>query len=241
MSPFYLVHDQNQGLYFGIAEKSWDFSIWHAELRPGYARSIDARSPDTDKISQHEVHTPCGMIHMPYVQPGETRRLTPMAIEPFRGDWHTGSDIYLRSTVRPKTSTPQPNWVREPHSWLQIHVNSPAGEARIRYTDLVPLAREMFQHGITGMQITGWNLGGQDQNNPSHDTDPLLGTWEELRDAIAAIRKIGVKVILFAKFTYADRATKEFRETYRSMAVTDPYGDYQVFDGYRYQTRMALR
>jgi glycosidase len=99
----------------------------------------------------------------------------------------------------------------------------------------------MFQHGITGMQITGWNLGGQDQNNPSHDTDPLLGTWEELRDAIAAIRKIGVKVILFAKFTYADRATKEFRETYRSMAVTDPYGDYQVFDGYRYQTRMALR
>lgn len=239
MIPFYLVHSQNQGLYVGIDEPTWEFSNWHSELLPGYDRSIDQRKPAADHISQHTVHVRSGIIHLPYVQPGETRRLTPISIEPYRGDWHAGADIYRRSTVKP-VDAKLPGWLTKPHSWLQIHVNSPEGEGRIRYVDLVPLASEMARHGITGMQITGWNLGGQDQDNPCHDTDPLLGTWEELRDSIAAIKKLGVKVILFTKYTWADRGTKAFRDTYRSMAVKDPYGDYYMHPGYKYQTPMQL-
>lgn len=239
-SPFFLVHAQDQGLYFGIDEPSWEVVVWYAELVPGWDRSIDARRPAADRIGQHEVFTRCGMVHLPYVQPGETRRLTPIAVEPFRGDWHAGADLYRRSRVRPADAVP-PRWILDPHSWMQIQLNSPEGEARTRYADLVPLAQEMARHGITGMQITGWNLGGQDQDNPCHDTDPLLGTWEEFHDAIAAIRKLGVKVILFTKYTWADRATQAFRDTYHRMAVTDPYGDYYVYSGYRYQTPMQLQ
>jgi hypothetical protein len=34
-----------------------------------------------------------------------------------------------------------------------------------------------------------------------------LGTFEELKAAIRQIQDLGVKMILFAKFTWADRAT----------------------------------
>lgn len=239
MLPFALLRTDQQGLFVGIDSRSWDFVGPMAELLPGYRRSIDARVPEGDRIGQHEVQTRFGMVHLPYIQPGETRALTPIAIAPYRGTWHAGCDLYRNSTVRPPSAVP-PAWVKEPHSWLQIHVNSPEGEARIAYRDLVPLAAELKKHGILGFQITGWNRGGQDQDNPSHDTDPLLGSWDDLRDAIRQIQALGVKVILFAKYTWADRHTEWFRQHLHRLAVTDPNGDYYVYKGYQYQTPAQL-
>jgi hypothetical protein len=239
MNPFSLLRTEEKGLYVGIDASSWEFVGPMAELLPGHDRSIDSRVPDNDRIGQHEVYTRFGMVHMPYIQPGETRSLTPVAIAPYKGTWHTGCDIYRKSVVRPPSAVP-PAWVREPHSWLQIHVNSPEGEARVSYRDLVPLAAEMKKHGIEGFQITGWNYGGQDQDNPCHDTDPLLGTWHELRDAIRQIQAMGVKVILFAKYTWGDRHTEWFRKHLHRLAVTDPYGDYYHYSK-QYHTAIHMR
>jgi hypothetical protein len=88
--------------------------------------------------------------------------------------------------------------------------------------------------------LTGWTIGGQDQGNPSHDPDPRLGSFEELRDAIARIQAMGVKVVLFAKFTWADQATERFRQELVRQAVKDPYGDYYHYQGYEYQTATQL-
>ena len=240
MNPFFAVTDDRQGLYIGVEGRAWEYVVPQAEARPGYSRSIDATLPTADHISRHEVSTRLGLIHFPYVQPGETRALQPIGLAYFKGSWTAAADIYRRSSVQPKTAA-TPAWMREPHSWLQIQVNSPEGEARTRYKDLVPLAAEMARHGITGMQITGWNFGGQDQDNPTHDTDPLLGTWEEFRDAIRQIQALGVKVILFAKFTWADQATEWFRRHLKRLAVTDPWGDYYLYRGYSYHTPMQLQ
>ncbi len=239
ISPFLLVRDEAQGLYVSMAEAEYEYVAAHAELFPGYDRSIDARAPAGDHISQHDVATRFGLIHFPYLQPGEERRLTPIAIEPYRGDWHDGLDVYRGSSTMPSPASP-PDWVSEPHSWLQIHVNSPEGEARVPYSELPSLAEELAEHGITGLQITGWTIGGQDQSNPVHDTDPLLGTWEELRDAIDRIQDLGIKVVLFTKYTWADRAREDYEEKYRPLAVTDPWGDPYVYPGYYYQTPMQL-
>ena len=102
------------------------------------------------------------------------------------------------------------------------------------------LARECAAQGVKAIQLVGWNVGGQDQNNPSHDPDPLLGGPEELRTAIAASQALGVKIILFTKFVWADRATERFRGELSRWAVKDPYGDYYVNPGYRYQTVTQL-
>ena len=49
-----------------------------------------------------------------------------------------------------------------------------------------------------------------------------------------------VKVILFAKFARADRATERFRKELARLAVADPYGDYYQYEGCQYQTATQL-
>ena len=97
-----------------------------------------------------------------------------------------------------------------------------------------------MRYGVKAIQLVGWNDGGQDKGNPSHDPDPRLGTFEELRQAIAEIKAMGVKLVLFSKFTWADRATDRFRNDLIRLAVKDPYGDYYMHGGYQYQTITQL-
>jgi hypothetical protein len=197
---------------------------------------MDSHVPAAREIAGKPVATRFAAVHVPHIGPGETRRLTPIVLEPYRGGWHRGADIYKAWRNTWMTRAEPPEWAREVHAWQQIHVNSPEDELRMRFTDLVGVGEECARHGVAAIQLVGWNDGGQDQGNPSHDPDPRLGTFEELREAIERIQAMGVRVILFSKFTWADRGTEEFRTTYRRMAVKDPYGDYHVYSGYQYQT-----
>ena len=235
-TPYTIYHDQQQGLYLGAHDKDSEVVAWVAELFPGYDESINSRVPQGLKIGDKPVSTRVRAAQLPYVTPGERRTLAPVALCLYQGDWQDGANIFTtwRESWQPKSVLP--DWVRDVHAWQQIHINSPEDELRIRFTDLVEVGRECAKHGVKAIQLVGWNDGGQDQGNPSHDPDPRLGTFEELNQAIAEIQKMGVKMILFTKFVWADRATERYRnELYRS-AIKDPYGDDYVYAGYRYQT-----
>jgi hypothetical protein len=238
MSPFFLLRGPEEGLYAGVDAPSSELVAWHTELRPGYGSSIDWRVSGGRHAPDAALRF--AAVHVPYIQPGETRALTPIALEPFQGDWQHGADIYKnwRSTWFQMPDVP--GWAREPHAWQQLHINSPEDELRMRFNDLPEIGRDCARHGVKAIQLVGWNDGGQDQGNPSHNPDPRLGTWEELRDAIQQIQALGVKLVLFAKFTWADRATPWFRQDLVRMAVKDPYGDYYHYGGYQYQTATQL-
>jgi len=239
-NPFYLMRSENQGLYVGVKAHSSEPIAWHIELRPGWDSSVNSRRPNMDMIAEKPVHTPFAAIHMPYILPGEVRNLTPVALDAFTGDWQHGVDIYKNWRDTWFTMAEVPEWAKNPHAWQQLHINSPEDELRMRFTELPAIAEECKKHGVEALQLVGWNDGGQDQGNPSHDHDPRLGTWEELRDAIAKCHEIGVRVILFAKFTWADRATDWFRKDLIKLAATDPYGDYYTYPGYNYFTPAQL-
>ncbi|MGD0006403.1 MAG: DUF6259 domain-containing protein [Anaerolineaceae bacterium] len=240
MAPFFLLRGEKQGLYAGVASPSCELVAWHTELRPGYGSSIDSRPPEELTISGKETATRFAAVHVPFIQPGETRRLTPVALEAYQGDWHHGVDIYKRWRNTWYTYPSLPAWAKEPHTWQQIHINSPEDELRLRFTELPKIGEDCARQGVKAIQLVGWNDGGQDQGNPSHDPDPRLGTWEELKEAIAKIQAMGVKLILFSKFTWADRATAWFRSELARMAIKDPYGDYYHYGGYQYQTATQL-
>jgi hypothetical protein len=236
MSPYFLLRSPDQGLYAGVVSPGSEVVAWHTELRPGYGSSIDFRLPEELNISGKDVAIRFAAVHVPYIQPGEKRVLTPIALQPFQGGWQHGVDIYKRWRDTWYKSPELPKWAREPHAWQQIHINSPEDELRIRFTDLPKVGEECAKHGVKAIQLVGWNDGGQDQGNPSHNPDPRLGTWDELKEAIQKIQALGVKLILFAKFTWADRGTEWFRKELIRMAIKDPYGDYYHYAGYQYQT-----
>jgi hypothetical protein len=246
MAPFILLRGEQQGLYVGVRSPSAELVAWHTELRPGYANSISLREmgggsvPTETTIAGKPVHTRFAAVHVPYIQPGETRALTPIALAAYQGGWQHGTDLYRTWRKRWMKLPRIPAWAAEPHAWQQIHINSPEDELRVRFTDLPALAAECARHGVRAIQLVGWNDGGQDQGNPSHDPDPRLGSFDELKAAIAQCHALGVKIILFAKFTWADRHTPRFRAELERMAVKDPYGDFYHYGGYQYQTVTQL-
>jgi hypothetical protein len=236
MSPYVLLRGPSEGLYAGTARDTTELVAWGTELRPGFGSSIDSRVPEKDRISGKDVAIRFAAVHVPYILGGEKRSLPPVALEAFSGDWQAGVDIHKRIFALDLEPARAPQWAREPHAWLQLHINSPEDELRLRFVDLPKVAAECARHGVRAIQLVGWNDGGQDQGNPSHDPDPRLGSFEELKTAIAEVRAMGVKLILFAKFTWADRATEAFRKGLHRLAIKDPYGDCYVYAGYQYQT-----
>ena len=238
MAPYILLRSENQGLYAGVWKASPELVAWHTELRPGYGSSIDWRVSGGQHAPKAVIRF--GAVHLPYIQPGETRSLTPIALQAFSGNWHKGVDIYKNWRSTWMKLPRLPDWAQVPHAWQQLHINSPEDELRIRFKDLPQIGEECARHGVKAIQLVGWNDGGQDQGNPSHNPDPRLGTFEELKEAITKIHAMGVKMILFAKFTWADRATERFRKDLIHQAIKDPYGDYYHYSGYQYQTATQL-
>ena len=240
-TPLVLIDsDQQQGLYMGYHDTSLDRLVtFTLGLKPGYERTDFLSSgavPTTEEISGQPVHLELSAVHFTYVAGGETTLLKPIVVRPYTGTWHAGVDFYKQWRKTWYEAPPLPAWARQVHSWQQIHINSPEDELRVRYRDLVQYGQDCAEHGVAAIQLTGWTVGGQDRGNPSHDVEPRLGTQEDLKWAIAEIQKLGVKMIMFNKFTWADRSTDWFRRELVSHAVKDPYGDYYVHPGYRYQT-----
>jgi hypothetical protein len=104
----------------------------------------------------------------------------------------------------------------------------------------VEYAKDCAKYGVTAIQLTGWTIGGQDRGNPSHDIDPRLGSWEDLKNAIDECQKLGVHIVLFSKFTWSDESQPWFKDELVKYAEKDPYGNYYHMGGYQYQSAAGL-
>ena len=237
MQPYTLLADNNgNGLYMGVTQRRIEPITWHAEAIPGWRNSNDFRLFSEDHAEGYDVYTRFCAGHMPYVEPGTKQDLLPFAFEGYKGDWDVGTGCYTRISKQWNKLPSMPEWAKHPHSWFQIHINSPEDELRIKFKDLPKVGADCKKNGVDVIQLVGWNEGGQDRGNPSHTPDPRLGTFEELKQAIKEIREMGIKLILFAKFTWADESHPEFKEVYEPLAIKNPYGDYYNYRGYQYMT-----
>ena len=213
------------------------------ELKPGFehSRSVNYGTvPKTDSVCGKPAHIEYSCVHLAYVNPKETEILKPVIFRPYVGDWQKGADIYKAWRKTWTRSLPCPDWAKKVHSWQQIHINSPEDYPRSSYKDLVIYAKECAKYGVKAIELTGWNLGGQDRGNPSHDIDPRLGTWEDLKNSIAECQKLGVHIILFSKFTWAEESQPWFRNELIKYAVKDPSGQYFDLWAYQYNTAVQL-
>jgi hypothetical protein len=126
------------------------------------------------------------------------------------------------------------------HSWFQLQINGAEQDYSIPYRDVVQYGVECAENGVAALQLVGWSLGGQDGGDPSLSTDPGLGTWQELHDAIAQIQAKGVKVILFGKPHLADMSTDWYKKVLYKYDAIDPYGNKYESDCCSYTTPTQL-
>jgi hypothetical protein len=232
---FCLILSDTRGLYLGYHDSGQKQVVQICfALAPAWVDSFNSdAADDTGKIGDSAIAIDPN--HLCFIPPGATQQSEALVLAPFTGDWHAGADIYKawRSTwfKAPKI----PAWVEDVHSWQQIQINSAEDRLEFPYRDLAKKAEACRRWGVKAIQLTGWQIGGQDRDFPLHDTDPRLGTAQEFKDAISASKAMGVEIILFNKYAWADVTAPDYAE-FRRFAITDPYGNPYQFNGYNYDT-----
>lgn len=238
-SLFCLIQAPHQGLYVEMSDPTLPYYLEYTfEQHPGLISGNAV--PKADEVSGWPVHLKFGTCHFVFAHPGSTVKLAPVVMRGYQGDWHAGVDLYKewRSTwfKRPHL----PDWARDVHSWTMLRMNTPEDDYSIPYSKFVEYGKEYASNGVRAVQLVGWNVGGQDRNDPSLDIEPHLGTWRDFHDAIAQVQELGVKVILFGKLNWADMTTAWYKSELHKYQATDPYGDKYEQGGYSYLTPTQL-
>jgi len=240
-SLFCLIRAPEQGLYVGMHDASLPYLLeFTFEQHPGVIQSISSPVPRQDEISGIPVHMEFRTCHLVFAQPHSTKKMAPVVLRTYDGDWHGGIEVYKQWRETWFKQPHLPDWVQENHSWLQLQVDGAEQDFSIPYRELPRYIDECASNGVTAIQLVGWNRGGQDGGDPSQDTDPGLGTWQELHDAITHARSKGVKMILFGKLNWADLTTDWYKRELYKYAATDPYGIPYQTNGYSYTTPTQL-
>ncbi|MEO6966032.1 MAG: DUF6259 domain-containing protein [Acidobacteriaceae bacterium] len=240
-SLFCLIQTPREGVYVEMHDPTQPYLLEDTfELHPGVVQSVNDTVPRGDAISGIPVHLEFRTCHFIFAPPKSTRKLVPVVLRCYSGDWHAGVDLYKewRATWFQKPHVAA--WVTDVHSWQQLQVNTPEQDYSIPYRNLKKYIDECANNGVGAIQLVGWNIGGQDGGDPSLDTDPGLGTWQQLHDVIVYAQKKGVKMILFGKLNWADMTTEWFRKELYKYSATDPYGIPYQQDGYSYITPTQL-
>jgi len=240
-SLFCLIRASEEGLYVGMHDSSLPYLLeFTFEQHPGVIQSITSPVPQQDEISGIPVHMEFRTCHFVFAQPHSTKKMAPVVLRTYDGDWHAGIEVYKQWRETWFKQPHLPDWVKDNHSWLQLQVNGAEQDYSIPYRKLPRYIDECAANGVTAIQLVGWNHGGQDGGDPSQDTDPGLGTWQELHDAIAHAKSKGVKMILFGKLNWADLTTDWYKRELYKYAATDPYGIPYQTGGYSYTTPTQL-
>ena len=238
--PYTLIQGPDYGLSIGIDAPTSELVAWVTQLVPGWLDSLQSTVAREDQLAGVDVRIEFSAVHIPYIRPGTSRTLPAIRLEGYSGDWHSGANLYRQWRARHLTPAEPPSWVREPMSWVQLQVNSTEDRIQVPFDRLVDYAREAADLGVAAIQITGFNVGGQDRNTPHHDPDPRLGGFDALKKAISDIQAMGVRVVLFCKFNWAEQSLPDYAQTWRAHAIKDPYGDPYLHQGYRYDTVTQL-
>ncbi|MGH9615090.1 MAG: DUF6259 domain-containing protein [Acidobacteriaceae bacterium] len=237
---FILVSGEQEGLYVAAHEsKLRDKVMFEFQLHPGYVNSFDESA--IDYATKRPGRLTLNVIQFLFASPNSSKYGQTIVVSPYRGTWHAGADLYRKWRSTWWRAPISPSWAEDVVSWQQIQINSSEDRLLFPYKDLTTYAADCAQYGVKAIQLTGWNVGGQDRGYPCFDTDPRLGTAEDLRNAIDKSRKMGVEIILFNKYVYSDITTDWWKRELYKYAAMDPYGmPYGLGGGDQYQTPIQL-
>lgn len=189
-------------------------------------------------IQPRESSTPrlvTSICHYPFAKKGERVSTPPVAVTMAEGDWRIGSDIYGAFAHSTYFKPVEPReWVKGMHGWQRIILRHQFGEIFWKYRDLPRLYLEGKQYGLDTLLVFGWWRGRFDNGYPHYEYDPELGGEEELRAAIAEVRRLGGNVILYNNGILIDKNTDFYRNHHLEAARIDIDGN-EYEDHYKFE------
>jgi Domain of unknown function (DUF6259) len=222
------------GLYYGCHDVEPRVSTLRFEMHPGLARNrLSGNWPsDREMEATADRYTPglvVHWVHLPYTPPGETFVGPPVVVQSHAGDWHAGASIY-RAWFLSHFSIPQlgQGWLRREQAVQDTMFLLPEGNVMLTFNDIPRWAADARAHGVNTVMISGWNVGGHDNQYPNYTPDPKLGTWNELAEAIKRCHELGTRVLFFANVQPVDVSTDLFRDELHPYRMTDAKGQMSV-------------
>lgn len=241
-ASFALIHDEKQGLYLSSKDEKLNELIrcmYEILPKEGYGVYAGGALSKVDNGERNQMRVQLKANRGIYTQPNMNTTLVPVVLKPYTGTWHAGVDIYKEWRKTWFVAPHRPEWVKRVNSWQQLQINGSEDNLNFTYKELVDYAKECQHYGVDAIQLTGWTTGGQDRGIPSHSTDPRLGTFDDLKNAIAESKKMGVNILLFTKFTWTDMTADLYQE-YKKHVALDIHKDSCWHPGYNYYTYTQL-
>ena len=208
------------GLYYANQDPETRLTALYVEMRPFTRTAVvgDNWPAPEDVPNGEPIGLTMGWMNFPY-SARSVFRSGPIAVQVHPGDWHQGSDLYRRWFDGSFPVKREPNWLRREMAWQSVILSNCEDVIVHRFQDLPKLAADARKYGVTTFEILGWDTGGIDRGYPQYRPNPRLGTAREFRDALAAIRKLGVHPLIFSNIQFADTATPLFKEKLSQYAV----------------------
>ena len=153
------------------------------------------------------------LIHYPFTPPAGTFEGAPFVAQFHDGDWvNAGRAIYRPWFIRTfGLVKPEDDWIRQNSFYQMIMAMLPEGNVNYTFREIPQLARDGLKHGLTSLQIAGWQRGGHDNGYPYYEPDPRLGTWRDLRRALRECHALGVKVYFFVNIHVSSLDTQWYK------------------------------
>jgi hypothetical protein len=207
------------GVYYGLHDPETRLCALYLELRPFTTSTVTGTNwPSPRDVPSDEPRgLTVGWLNFPH-SANATEQFGPAVIEVHPGDWRSGSAIYRTWFDRhfPIAGT---SWLRDEPAWQSTILANPEDVVVHRFEDLGRMAADAAAYGVTTFEVCGWDVGGIDRGYPNYRPDPRLGTREEFRSGLGAIRDSGVHPVVFANLQFADTATPEYRDELHRYAV----------------------
>lgn len=213
------------GVYYASHDPETRLGALYLELRPFASSTVRGSNwPRRRELPDGEpLGLTLGWLNFPYTRRSGIR-LGPVRVQVHRGDWRAASAIYRRwfDARFPLLPTSR---LRCEMAWQSTILRNPEGVTVHRFADVPEMAADARRYDVTAFELCGWDAGGIDRGYPDYRPDPELGTREEFRDALAAMRDLGVNPVVFANLQVADTATEWFRDELHRYVVRGRWAD----------------
>lgn len=212
--------------YSGEASMMW-MDLFDAEENTGLYiacrnRNLTMKSLRMESFGPGDPGCGLAILHRPALKNG-TWTSDECVLAFHEGDWHWAADDYrawFATLERPDPGHHRPAWFeKSPGLMAHYDFQYQGGGIVHRFADIPELMRQALDVGIPHLLLSGWNEDGFDYGFPHYAPNPRLGTPEELRDAVAACKRMGGHVSFYINSRLCNTGFADQQERIRESAV----------------------